>query len=99
MGRVVDKFHMALNDDFKELIIYLWRIIMASFTERLMLLKTEGNMLQKNVAKAAGISLRTYQRYESGERLPDTDVLTKLADNFNVSTDYLLGRSDDPKKY
>lgn len=59
----------------------------------------ERSLLQKDIAQAAEISLRTYQRYESGERLPDTDVLSKLADFFNVSTDYLLGRSDDPAKH
>ncbi len=64
---------------------------MANFTDRLQLLKVERNLLQKDIAQAAEISLRTYQRYESGERLPDTDVLSKLADYFNVSTDYLLG--------
>lgn len=72
---------------------------MATFTDRLQALKTEQSLLQKDIAQAAGISLRTYQRYESGERLPDTDVLSRLADYFNVSTDYLLGRSDDPTRH
>ncbi|WP_289132832.1 helix-turn-helix transcriptional regulator [uncultured Bacteroides sp.] len=72
---------------------------MANFTDRLQALKMERSLLQKDIAQAAEISLRTYQRYESGERLPDTDVLSKLADFFNVSTDYLLGRSDDPAKH
>lgn len=72
---------------------------MANFTDRLQALKVERNLLQKDIAQAAEISLRTYQRYESGERLPDTNVLSKLADYFNVSTDYLLGRSDDPNKH
>jgi transcriptional regulator with XRE-family HTH domain len=57
------------------------------------------NSLQKDIATAAGISLRTYQRYESGERVPDTETLMKIADYFNVSTDYILGRSDDPNRY
>lgn len=72
---------------------------MANFTDRIQLLKVERNLFQKDIAQAAEISLRTYQRYESGERLPDTEVLTKLADYFNVSTDYLLGRSDDPTRH
>lgn len=72
---------------------------MSNFTNRLQLLKAERNLLQKDIAQAAKISLRTYQRYESGERLPDTDVLSKLADYFNVSTDYLLGRSDEPIRH
>lgn len=72
---------------------------MANFTDRLQALKVERNLLQKDIAQAAEISLRTYQRYESGERLPDTNVLSKLADYFNVSTDYLLGRSDDSTRH
>ena len=72
---------------------------MTNFIERLHLLKMQHNLLQKDIAKAAEISLRTYQRYESGERLPDIEVLTKIADFFEVSTDYLLGRSDDPARH
>lgn len=72
---------------------------MANFIERLQQLKANRNLLQKDIAKAAGISLRTYQRYESGERVPDTEVLMKIADYFDVSTDYLLGRSDDPIRH
>lgn len=72
---------------------------MSNFTDRIQQLKAENKLLQKDIAEAADISLRTYQRYETGERLPDTEVLTKLADYFNVSTDYLLGRSDDPTRH
>ena len=35
-------------------------------------------------------------RYESGERKPDYEILVKIADFFDVSTDYLLGRSNPP---
>lgn len=41
---------------------------------------------------AAGISFSTYQNYETGKRIPTADMLLKLADFYNVSTDYLLGR-------
>ena len=72
---------------------------MANFIDRIQFLKLEHKLLQKDMAKVAEISLRTYQRYESGERIPDLEVLIKLADYFNVSTDYLLGRSNDPTRY
>lgn len=39
-----------------------------------------------------GISIGTYQNYESGKRLPTAEILMKLADFYGVSTDYLLGR-------
>jgi len=69
---------------------------MSTLSERLQQLKVERSLLQKNIARDAGLALRTYQYYESGERKPDSDNLTKLADFFDVSTDYLLGRSDNP---
>lgn len=72
---------------------------MSNFTDRIQSLKINRKLLQKEIAEAVGISVRTYQRYETGERTPDTDTLIKLADYFDVSTDYLLGRSDDPKRY
>lgn len=54
---------------------------------------------QKDLAQYLGISERGYQNYEMGAREPNLEVLTKLADYFNVSTDYLLGRSDDPTRH
>lgn len=69
---------------------------MTSLSERLLQLKKERNLLQKEIANSIDISLRSYQRYESGERYPDSNTLSKLADYFNVSTDYLLGRTDNP---
>lgn len=38
-----------------------------------------------------------YYRYEKGERMPDGNTLISLADYFNVSSDYLLGLSDNPE--
>lgn len=38
---------------------------------------------------------RTYQRYENAEREPDATALLALADYFGVTTDYLLGRTDE----
>ena len=39
-----------------------------------------------------------YSNYENGKRDIPTDVLIKLADYYNVSVDYLLGRTDNPNK-
>ena len=69
---------------------------MADFCAILDKLKTERNILQKDIAKSIGVSLRAYQRYEHGEREPSMSTLIALADYFNVSLDYLTGRSDDP---
>ena len=55
--------------------------------------------LQKDIANASGVTVRNYQRYEKGEAQPTLPVLLKLADYFNVSLDYLVGRSDDPTRH
>ncbi len=39
--------------------------------------------------------MKSYCRYESGEREPTVSVLVRIADFYNVTTDYLLGRSDE----
>jgi len=72
---------------------------MPSFNERLMQLQNENKLLKKGIAEAVGISAMAYYRYETGERLPPSDILIKFADFFNVSTDYLLGRSNDPRRH
>lgn len=62
------------------------------FSERLKQLRSEKQILQKDIAKYLEVTVRTYQYYESGELEPDLEKLVKLADLFKVSTDYLLGR-------
>lgn len=70
---------------------------MATLSDRLIQLKKERDLLQKDIAKAVNLSVMGYQCYENGTRQPTTDTLQKLADYFNVSTDYLLGRTDNPE--
>ncbi len=58
------------------------------------LIELRGSKSQSAVARALGSSQQVYQRYETGERLPDSEMLLRLADHFHVSTDYLLGRTE-----
>ena len=51
---------------------------------------------QSGAAKHFGITKVGYQNYEAGRRFPSVEMLPKLAVYFNVSTDYLLGLSDEP---
>lgn len=67
---------------------------MATLPERLVELKTRRNLMQKDIAAALGIPLRTYQRYEYGEREPQASTLIRMADYFHVSLDYLVGRDE-----
>lgn len=55
-------------------------------------LRKKKGVSQEDAAKALGITLRTYQNYEYGQREPNIEMILKLSDYFNVSTDYLLGR-------
>lgn len=54
------------------------------------------HVTQKQAAQAAGVSERNYQQYEYGKVIPTANVLIALADFFDVSIDYLVGRTDNP---
>lgn len=58
----------------------------------------EKNLTQKQVAEGIEIAEQAYQRYEYGRTIPSAIVLIALADYFDVSLDYLVGRSDDPAR-
>ena len=55
------------------------------------------NITMKQLGKIIGVAESTISLYENGKRQPDNDILIKLADYFEVSVDYLLGRDDMPQ--
>lgn len=63
--------------------------------ERLKELRKGKNLRQEDVAKALDIAVRSYCRYEYGEREPNVSVLWRMADFYGVTIDYLVGRSED----
>jgi len=65
--------------------------------ERLKELRKERSLRQEQVAVAVDISMSAYCNYEQGKREPTASVLERMADYYDVSVDYLLGRSDDRK--
>lgn len=65
--------------------------------ERMKELRTERKLSQKKTAAELGIGITTYCRYELGEREPDASLLDKMADYYDVTVDYLMGRSDTRK--
>lgn len=67
---------------------------MSTFSERLCQLRKETGQSQTDFAKEIGIPYRSYRRYEAGESSPTIPTLLLLADYFQVSTDYLVGRND-----
>ena len=60
---------------------------------RLRALREDKDLRQIDVSNATGIDQKTLSNYETGKTLPNSDALILLADFFNVSIDYLLGRS------
>ncbi len=67
---------------------------MATFAQRLRELREQNHMTQEYLADKVGTGKQTISQYELGKRRADHDMLLMLADVFNVSTDYLLGKSD-----
>ena len=70
-----------------------------TFSERLIELRKTRNLTQRQIYEAVGMSQLGYQRYEYGTREPAYKNLIALADYFDVSLDYLVGRSDDPTRH
>lgn len=69
------------------------------FAERLKQLRTDNKKLQKDLASLLGVTDRHYRLCESGKVDIPTSKLIALADYFDVSLDYLVGRSDDPARH
>ncbi|MBE6619483.1 MAG: helix-turn-helix transcriptional regulator [Ruminococcaceae bacterium] len=61
-------------------------------------LREDNDLTQKQLAKVLNCSQQVYSNYELGQRDIPTDILIKLARFYNVTTDYILGISDEPKK-
>ncbi len=68
---------------------------MPLFSQRLKLLRGEKGVTQREIAELLGKTGRHYQAIESGEINVPGLTLIKLADYFDVSLDYLVGRSED----
>lgn len=71
---------------------------MSFLYERLRGLRLDNKIMAKTMAELLKITPRNYQRYERGEIDPPTSKLVTLADFYNVSVDYLVGRSDNPAR-
>lgn len=68
---------------------------MVPFTKRLKEARKRKGLKQREVAEYLQIGARSYQNYEGGQRRPDYETLVSIADYFDVTTDYLLGRTDE----
>lgn len=71
-------------------------MVMPMQCNRMRDLREDAELSQTELAEALGIAQTTYSGYERGFREPSLDMLCRIADFFHTSTDYLLGRTDDP---
>lgn len=67
---------------------------MVPFAARLQEARNRKRLKQREMAEYLQIGIRSYQNYEGGQREPNFETLVALADYLDVSTDYLLGRTD-----
>jgi len=78
-----------------EFSIHIHRIYyIMSFDKRLTELRKQGKLSQDALAKKVGVHPNVIGRYERGEAKPTIEVATKMADVFEVSVDYLVGKTD-----
>ncbi len=69
------------------------------FLARIRLLREEHDWTQQQVANRLHVHRRTYDAYEAGATDVPVEILIALARLYNVSTDYLLGESNDPQRH
>ncbi len=67
-----------------------------AYYKRLRDMREDADLTQRQLAERLGMSQPQYNRYEQGYRDLPTDILIRLAEMYNTSTDFLLGRTDDP---
>lgn len=68
---------------------------MSDFKEKIKELRKNNGYFQKDIAKALNIEINTYGAWERGNSEPSIDIIRKLADFYNVSTDYLFDREEE----
>ena len=66
------------------------------FPKRLNLTRKAKGFTAQQMADFLCIHIRAYRKYESGDTMPNLNSLIKIADILDVSTDYLLGRTENP---
>lgn len=69
------------------------------FNSRLNQIRKEKGITAQQMADILCINIRSYRAYESADRSPNIDILVKIADALDVSTDYLLCRDEFLKSH
>jgi len=69
---------------------------MNSYGQRISHLRESMNLTQTELARRLGITRASLSHYETGRRVPDFETISKMADFFGVSVDYIIGRTERP---
>lgn len=85
---------MFPSQDQKNILFYYRNMSNVLFPERLKSLRLEKSMSRATLADTLGVSVRMVSYWENGERECTFEMLCAIADYFDCSTDYLLGRKE-----
>ena len=69
-----------------------------NLSERIVFLRKQRKLTQEKVGELLNMSQRSVANWESGDRSPSLSTLIELSEIFNVSLDYLLGKTDNPER-
>ncbi len=94
MNGIIAGYKFEVKGVLKKILEGFFMLIGDSFKR----FRKEYGLTQQNVADALKIQKSSYQRYEQGKVVPAATVIIELSNFFNVSTDYLLGCSDNPAR-
>ncbi|MGN1047809.1 MAG: helix-turn-helix domain-containing protein [Eubacteriales bacterium] len=72
---------------------------MKTYVDRIRELREDNDLRQKDIAEILGTTQQVYSRYEKGENEMPIRHLITLSRYYNVSVDYILGETDDKKRY
>lgn len=72
---------------------------MSTFSERLQRLREKKRVKRYIFSELCGLNRNAIRQYERGEVIPKMDALWAIADELEVSVDYLIGRTEDPFVY
>lgn len=81
----------------EQFVQYILILVIVLKYKRIRELREDNDYTQAEIGDKLNIPQRTYAYYESGERMVPPHVLTALADFYQVSIDYILERTDNPK--
>lgn len=62
-------------------------------------LREDADLTQEEMAKMLNVNRRTYGAYETGANMWPVDIVAEIAKEFNISVDYFLDLTDDPRPY